>query len=62
MFEEVNGFTISSHLWNADNSNNFYYAWRNKPQYRVERMQLTDMVTLASPEDICDFGLVLLKT
>ncbi|KAI0103716.1 hypothetical protein GGR51DRAFT_561648 [Nemania sp. FL0031] len=47
--------TDTSHLWNAQNSFDFFQAWKEKPLYIISTFDFTDFLKTGTGDDLDDF-------
>ncbi|KAI0409412.1 hypothetical protein F4802DRAFT_604167 [Xylaria palmicola] len=50
-----------SHLWNAQNSFDFFRAWREKPLYVISEFNFDEFLKTGTGDDLDDFGYFLLS-
>ncbi|KAJ2974696.1 hypothetical protein NUW58_g8574 [Xylaria curta] len=52
--------TYISHLWNAQNSFDFFQAWREKPLYIISGFSFEDFLKTGTGDDLDDFAIYIL--
>jgi hypothetical protein len=53
-------WTLSSHLWNAPSSFEFFQAWREKPLWIISAFEFDDFVKNGCGDDLDEFAKALL--
>ncbi|KAI0154863.1 hypothetical protein GGR57DRAFT_502056 [Xylariaceae sp. FL1272] len=53
-------WTLSSHLWNADNSFDFFRAWKEQPFYLIDTFKFDEFLETGTGDDLDDFALYFL--
>jgi len=53
-------WTLSSHLWNAPDSFEFYRAWREKPSFAISNFDFAGFLESGKPEDVDSFARIFL--
>lgn len=54
-------WTLSRHLWEAESSFAFYRAWEEKkPHFVIENYSLGEFLKYGRPEDVDEFGKIIL--
>ncbi|KAI0148126.1 hypothetical protein F4776DRAFT_300858 [Hypoxylon sp. NC0597] len=56
----VHRWTLSSHLWNATNSFDFFRAWKEKPMWIISAFYFDEFLRTGKGDDVDDFALVFL--
>lgn len=49
-------WTLSSHIWNAQNSFDFFRAWREKPLYIISSLNFENFLKTGTGDDLDDFA------
>ncbi|KAI1109176.1 hypothetical protein F5Y14DRAFT_433546 [Nemania sp. NC0429] len=49
-------WTLSSHIWNAENSFDFFRAWREKPVYIISSFNFEEFLKTGTGDDLDDFA------
>jgi hypothetical protein len=53
-------WTLSKHLWNAQNSFDFFRAWKEKPLYIISAFDFDEFLKTGTGADLDDFALYFL--
>ncbi|KAI0433661.1 hypothetical protein F5Y09DRAFT_298455 [Xylaria sp. FL1042] len=56
----IHRWTLSSHLWNARNSFDFFRAWREKPSYIISNFDFDNFLKTGTGDDLDDFAFYFL--
>ncbi|KAI1329123.1 hypothetical protein F5Y16DRAFT_366771 [Xylariaceae sp. FL0255] len=54
-------WTLSSHLWNANSSFEFFRAWKEKPQWIIQSFKFDEFMKTGTGDDLDDFGLFFIS-
>ncbi|KAF2712828.1 hypothetical protein K504DRAFT_499902 [Pleomassaria siparia CBS 279.74] len=55
-----NKITLSAHLWNATSAFDFAVAWNEKKHHLVQSLDFTDVLQIATPDEIDVFGRMIM--
>lgn len=53
---QVHRWTLSSHLWNAPDSFEFFRAWAEKPFWVISAFKFEEFVKTGTGDDMDDFA------